>query len=338
MTEQHTICIAGATGLAGAYMVREALRRGHRVRATARDLQRAERLWHFPGAAENLSLFQAHTEAPDSFAAPLAGADALVLACFPTPRAGRDGRPVAELEPGRAWREIVAPSKVACRQILQMAGQVEVATAVLCSSTASAAPSSPSPVLNELRDVSSLADQRAAGKFMQAQKTAMEQAAQEAADQGGLRLSILLSSMMVAPALLPWHLEGHVLRFLTDLARGAPGWHRVVPAGAMSLTDPGDLARFALTACETPEASGRYFTLSDSWTWARIYQEIARYVPASALPAANGEAPHLPTLFDFSRRDSLGVAFTPIEEMLRRFFDSLALSPADAPRREATAE
>ena len=38
MAEQKTICIAGATGLAGAYAVREALRRGHNVHATARDI------------------------------------------------------------------------------------------------------------------------------------------------------------------------------------------------------------------------------------------------------------------------------------------------------------
>jgi len=338
MTEPKTICIAGATGLAGAYMVREALHQGYRVHATVRDVHRAERLRSFPGASDRLQIFQAHTESPDSFIAPLTGAEAVILACFPTPRSGRDGRPVAELEPGRAWREIVAPSKVACRQILQIAGQAEVSAAVLCSSTASAAPATPSPVLNELRDVSSLADQRAAGKFMQAQKTALEQAAQEAADQAGLRLTTLLSSMMVAPALLPWHMEGHVLRFLAALGRGEPGWHRQVPSGSMSLTDPADLARFALAACERPAVSGRYFTLSDSWTWARIYQEIARYVPATGLPAPNGDVPHLPTLYDFSRRDSLGVRFTPIEDMLGRFFQSLSLTAADAPLRDAVAD
>lgn len=338
MAEQKTICIAGATGLAGAYAVREALRRGHNVHATARDINRAQRLHEFPGAAGRLRLFGAHAERPESFAAPLVGADAVILACFPTPRSGRDGRAISELEPGRAWRDVVAPAKIACREILQIAARTDVAAAVLCSSTASAAPVPPPPVLNELRDVSSLADQRAAGKFMQAQKTAMEQAAQEAADQGGIRLTILLSSMMVAPALLPWHLDGHVLGFLAGLVRGIPGWHQQVPDGAMSLTSPEDLAGCALQACETAQVVGRYFTLSDSWTWARIYQEIAHYVPQSALPVTNGAAPKLPTVYDFSRRDSLGVAFTPIDEMLRRFFASVPTPSGETSPQRVSAE
>ena len=111
MAEQKTICIAGATGLAGAYAVREALRRGHNVHATARDINRAHRLHEFPGAAGRLRLFEAHAERPESFVAPLVGADAVILACFPTPRSGRDGRAIAELEPGRAWRDVVAQER-----------------------------------------------------------------------------------------------------------------------------------------------------------------------------------------------------------------------------------
>ena len=120
MAEQKTICIAGATGLAGAYAVREALRRGHNVHATARDINRAHRLHEFPGAAGRLRLFEAHAERPESFAAPLVGADAVILACFPTPRSGRDGRAISELEPGRAWRDVVAPAKIACLSLIHI--------------------------------------------------------------------------------------------------------------------------------------------------------------------------------------------------------------------------
>lgn len=327
MSQPRTICIAGASGLAGAYALRAALAAGHHVRATVRDLRRAEQLYHLPGATERLRLFEARTETPESFAAPLAGVEALVLACFPTPRRGLNGEPISALTPERAWCDVVTPSQTACRAILERAARAGVATAVLCSSTASAAPEPAPPVLQE-SDVSSLTAQRAAGKVMQAQKTAMEEAARAVADQSGLRLVVLLSSMMVAPPLMPWHLEGHGLGFLAGLAGGRPGWHARVPEGAMSLTHPADLAGCILRAIATPEVAGRYFTLSDSWTWARIYQEIARYVPPAALPAPNAAPPALPTVYDFKRRDSLKVAFTPIPQMLRTFFESLPAATA----------
>ncbi|MFW8634787.1 NAD-dependent epimerase/dehydratase family protein [Cribrihabitans pelagius] len=308
-----TICIAGASGLAGAYAVRAALAAGCRVNGTLRTLTAGAKtgaLMALPGAAERLQLFPADAADSASFDAPLAGADAVFIACFPAVRRAQDGTPAAELGPRRGWAEFIAPAQEGCLDILRAAARQRVGTVILCSSTASAEPPAPVPVKQELRDRSSLAGQISARKYAQAQKTAMEAAATEFAETAGQRLCVLLPSMMVAPALLTAHLEGHVLSFLAGLRGGRPGWHKTVPRGAMSLTSPEDLAAMALAAWRDPNASGRYFALSGSWSWQRIYQEIGAHVPPGGLPRPLSGVPEPPTRFDFTRRDSLGVAFT----------------------------
>lgn len=72
--EVKTICIAGASGLAGAYMVKEALARGYRVNGTLRDISQLDKvsgLMRLPGAAERLHLFSADNSVSESFDAPL---------------------------------------------------------------------------------------------------------------------------------------------------------------------------------------------------------------------------------------------------------------------------
>ncbi|MFW8595121.1 NAD-dependent epimerase/dehydratase family protein [Cribrihabitans neustonicus] len=321
----RTICIAGASGLAGAYAVRAALAAGCRVNGTLRTLtcrSKTDAPMALPGAAERLRLFRAEAADSSSFDAPLSGADAVFIACFPAVRKAGDGTPAADLGPRRGWAEFIAPAQEGCINILRAAARQRVGTALLCSSTASAEPPGPVPVKQELRDRSSLAVQIRARKYAQAQKTAMEAAAEEFTELAGQRLCILLPSMMVGPPLLPAHLEGHVLSFLAGLSEGRAGWHETMPSGAMSLTSPEDLAAMVLAAWQNPAASGRYFALSGSWAWQRIYQEIAAHVPPDALPLPLSAPPEPPTRFDFTRRDSLGVAFTGLEALFARFYGS----------------
>lgn len=318
------LCVAGGTGFVGAHVVRAALARGDEVAATWHAAEEPSRLYALPGAAQRLRLHPADTADPASFDPALRGADALCIACFPTRRQAADGTPEAELDPRRGAAELVQPLEQACLGLMAAAHRHGIRRVVLCSSTASADPQDPAVVRNEVDHVSDLAAQLAARRFGAAQKTAMEQAAQRFAQAAGIRLSILLASMVVGPPLLPGHVEGHVLAMLRDLAAGRPGWHRQVPAGSMSLTDPDALARMVLAALDQPQASGRYFAITESRTWQDLYGLIARHVPASALPAPAAGPPEPPTRFDFTRRESLGVAMPPVEEMVARTFAALA--------------
>ncbi|QUS58580.1 NAD-dependent epimerase/dehydratase family protein (plasmid) [Pseudovibrio brasiliensis] len=323
--EVKTICIAGASGLAGAYMVKEALVRGYRVNGTMRDISQLDKvsgLMRLPGAAERLHLFSADTSEPESFDAPLTQANAVFIACIPTLKHGADGTPAAELDRERGISEIIRPAEQACLNILKAAQRQGTKTAVLCSSTASAEPATPSFEKHEDKDISDAEMQIQQRKYAQAQKTVMEATAEAFTEEHGMRLCTFLPSMMVGAPLLPSHLKGHVLSFLAKLRYGKTGWHSAIPVGSMSLTSPDDLAKMSMAALENPKAAGRYFALSGSWSWARIYQEIAEYVPLEALPTPLGKDPEPPTRFDFSKRDSLGVPVRGIQRMFAEFYEA----------------
>ncbi|SDQ13958.1 NAD-dependent epimerase/dehydratase family protein [Pseudovibrio sp. Tun.PSC04-5.I4] len=321
--EPKTICIAGASGLAGAYIVKAALNRGFRVHGTLRDASHNEKagvLRSFASASDRLRLFSADAADSGSFDEPLTGADAVFITCFPAVNHGIDGTPAAQLDPDRGWNEIIHPAEQGCLNIMKAALRQNVKTVLLCSSTASAEPAAPSAIKHELRDISVAEQQIGQKKYSQAQKTVMEAAAEKFASKNGIRLCTLLPSMMVGEPLLPSHLTGHVLGFLANLHQGKTGWHKTVPAGSMSLTSPEDLAAMFLAAWSNQEASGRYFAVSGSWSWHEIYQEISEYVPLEALPTPLGREPESPTQFDFTRRDSLGTTFKDMHEMLAAFY------------------
>lgn len=83
--EPKTICIAGASGLAGAYIVKAALNRGFRVHGTLRDASHNEKagvLRSFASASDRLRLFSADAADSGSFDEPLTGADAVFITCF----------------------------------------------------------------------------------------------------------------------------------------------------------------------------------------------------------------------------------------------------------------
>lgn len=321
------LCVAGGTGLVGAHVVRAALASGASVSATLRnadDPARTAGLLALPGAADRLRLVVADTSDPAGFDPALDGADALCIACFPTRRRAADGTADTELDAERGARELVAPLVRDCLALMDAARRAGVRRVVLCSSTASAEPADPAEPRNEVAHVMDPAALIAARRFGAAQKAAMEQAAQRFAEAEGLRLSILLASMVVGPPLLPHHADGHVLAMLRGLAAGRPGWHREVPAGSMSLTDPDSLAEMVLAALDRPDARGRFFAVCESRTWQELYALIARHVPASALPEPATRAPEPPTRFDFTRRDGLGVPMRSVEEMLARTLAALA--------------
>lgn len=319
----RTLCIAGVSGLLGSYLARLALLRGWRVNGTMRDVcdtSKTAPLEAMPGARERLRLFPADTADPASFDAPLRGAGAVLVVCFPTLHAARDGTPASELDVERAVAEIVSPVEQGCVGLLAAAHRQGVQTVVLGSSTASTNAPFPKMVKNEIDHIADPDEQIALGNYNAAQKCLMERSACAFAGRHGQRLSVMLPSMLVGPALLPHHLDGHVLSFLVNLLEGRKGWHDVVPTGSMSLSHPADVAALFLAACERQDASGRYFALKDSWSWRDLYAEIGRHAPADCLPRPLVGEPHPPTFYDFTRRDSLGVALRDISTTFAETF------------------
>ncbi|WP_319569175.1 NAD-dependent epimerase/dehydratase family protein [Cohaesibacter marisflavi] len=330
MNNPKTLCVAGASGLVGSNIVKAALAKGYRVNGTMRDAEDESKrpyLMALPGAAERLTLFSADTAQSDSFDAALEGADAVFIACFPPIYKGKDGTPAKDLDRQRGYDEIVKPVKEGCMNVLEAAARKNVKTVILCSSTSSTNPPEPVAVKTEENAVSDAEVQMNAGKFTAAEKIVMETAAKDFCDAHGMRLSIIIPTMMLGPVILPQHLEGDSHHLIVGLNKGEQVLHKETPAGSMSLSHIEDVAALFLAAYEKPDASGRYFAVYDSWPWRDLYAEFAKHAPASAMPQPLEGEPEEPTRFDFTRRDSLGVTMRDIPTTIAQMFDWLKTEP-----------
>ncbi|HET7267795.1 MAG TPA: NAD-dependent epimerase/dehydratase family protein [Oleiagrimonas sp.] len=325
-----TVCVAGASGLVGSHIVKVCLAAGYRVNGTLRDaadVAKAPYLQSLPGAAERLTLYSADMSDTYAFDAALEDADAVFIACLTPLYHGVDGTPATEMDDAQGWTEIIRPIEQGCLNIMRAAGRQNVRNIIICSSTSSTNPPTPVDVKNEIDHISDVEDQCRHKKYTAAEKTVMEAAARAFADEHDQRLCILLPTMMLGPVILPGHLERGVHKRMVDLLAGQQGWHPQVPAGSMSVSHLDDVAALFLAAYETPEARGRYFAVRDSWPWRDLYAEIAKHVPASALPVPLEGEPETPTRFDFARRDSLGVVMRDIPTTFAETFSWLGTRP-----------
>ncbi len=328
--ENTTVCVAGASGLVGAHLVKSLLEAGYRVNGTLRDasnLDKAPWLMALPGAAERLTLYSARMDDEESFLAPLAGTDAVFIACLVPIYHGVDGTPATELDDERGWTEIIRPIEQGALNIMRAADRQGVRNVLICSSTSSTNPKVPAAVKNEVDHHSDVDHQISQRKFTSAEKTVMEASARAFAAAHAQRLCVFLPTTMLGPVILPEHLERGMHKRFIDFLDGRKSGPEQVPAGSVSLAHLEDIAALFLAAYRNPEASGRYYAVYESWPWRDIYAEIARHVPASGLPKPLNGDPEPPTQFDFTRRDSLGVRLRDIPTTIAETFDWLKTGP-----------
>ena len=303
-----TVTVAGASGLVGSNIVKEALSCGYRVNGTLRDAgdtSRTRWLIALPGAEERLTLFSANSADSESFDASMAGSDAAFMACFPPIYKAADGTPGRELDRIRGYEELVRPVRDGCLNVLAAAKRAGVKNVMLCSSSSSTNPPEGVAIKTETNAVSDAEFQMGEGKYTSAGKIVMETAARDFCVHHNMRLAIFLPTMMLGPVILPQHVKEHQAFLANPLLEGKCR-HERVPAGSMSLAHIGDVAKLFLAAYETG-GRGRFFAVYDSLPWTKLYAELAKHVPADVLPLPLEGEPEEPTRFDFTRRDSLGV-------------------------------
>ncbi len=311
------IAVAGASGLVGANIVKAALAKGYEVTGAMRDpAGPAPHLMALPGAAERLTLTSADMMAEGSFDAAVQDADGVFITCLIPVYAAPDGTPARELDDARGYAEIINPTVNGCLNIMRSAIRAGVKDIVIGSSTSSTNPIPPVAVKNEVDHWSDADQQCAAKKYTSATKTVMEKAAMALAAEHGVRLRIMLPTLMLGPMVLPAHGDEGFMGAIKRMLRGETGRHKVTPNDSSSMAHIEDVAALFLAAYESPTAEGRYYAVRESWHWNDIYAALREIEPSLTLPPPYEGDPAAPTGFDFTRRDSLGVKMRDIPEIL----------------------
>lgn len=329
-----TICVAGVSGLVGANITRAALAKGYRVHGVMRDHTDETKVPHLmalPGAADRLTLFSGDMASSGDFDAAMQGADCVFIACLIPVYFGPTGKPAKEMDDAQGYAEIINPTVEGCLNILRSAAKAHVPNVVICSSTSSTNPNPPVPVKNEVDHWSDVNLQCRQKKYTSATKAVMERAAMAFADDHGMRLSILLPTLMLGPMVLPQHGDEGFMAVLKRLNRGEKGRHEKVPNDSTSMAHIDDVAALFMAAYENPGAQGRYFGMKASWHWKDIYAELQRLMPDMAMPEPYTGDPAAPTGFDFTRQNSLGVQLRDVPEILE---SAVGWVQSDTARRE----
>ena len=326
-----TICVAGASGLVGSSIVKEALFRGYNVHGTLRDATAKEKV-HYLNLLEgsnNLKLFSADMQTTSTFDEALKGTDAVFITCLIPTYKGPTGVLAKEMEYEQGYEEIIRPTVDGCIGILKSAYKQGVRQAVICSSTSSTNPVPAVTIKNEIDHWSDEQEQCRSKKFTSAAKTVMEKAAMHFAKEHNIRLSIILPTGLYGQAILPEHMHHNPFAWLQRVIDGGQPRHETTPNDSASMVHLEDLAKLFLAAYENSDASGRYFGVFDSLHWQDIYAECQKILPNMRMPNPLTERAAAPTGFDFTRRNSLGVTVRDFPTLLRQTIQWLQTNPFD---------
>ena len=312
----HKIAIAGASGLVGANIAKAALAKGYAVSGGMRNVEPARpHLEALPGA-EGLTLHSADMMNEGAFDPVVAGCQGLFIASLIPVYAAPDGTPARELDVKRGWAEIIQPTVDGCLNVMRSGIAAGIKDIVICSSTSSTNPTPPVAVKNEVDHWSDPEEQCAAKKYTSATKAVMERAAMALAAEHGVRVRILLPTMMIGPMVLPKHGDEGFMSHLKRMLQGEQGRHAKAPNDSSSMAHIEDVAALFMAAYESPTAEGRYYAVKASWHWNDIYRTLKEIEPSITVPPLYEGEQATPTGFDFTRRDSLGVPMRDVPEVL----------------------
>ena len=311
--------VIGATGYVGSHIVSCLLGKGYIVRCSSRAPESAQWLRTLSSAEERVEIHKltldnhGPTDAKEMDALLADGVDS-VFFC--------------------AGFETQAPETIEFMRnnavgLVRGAAKHQVPVVVLTSSGGSTNPPGHSNDVpkNELLHWSDPEVQQANSRYSPAAKTLMEIAALQEVGRnqknevvkeinGAPRLCIMNPNLILGPQLQPGGVTGNPLPWMVKILKGE-AMNKEIPNDSMSIIDVRDLAALHVAAAENEVASGRYFGVQRSWSWEEILAVFEEVCPGYKKPPRfQGEANH-ETLFDTTRRDSLGVPLRPLKDTMQ---------------------
>ncbi|TVU27754.1 hypothetical protein EJB05_19254, partial [Eragrostis curvula] len=300
--EPQLVCVTGAGGFIGSWVVRELLQGSYRVRGTARDPADSKNahLLALEGAEERLSLCRADVLDYDSLRAAFRGCHGVFHVASPVSN-----------DP-----ELVPVAVEGTRNVINAAAD-EGARRVVFTSSYGAVHMDPNRSPDAVLDETCWSDYEFCKKTdnlyccakMMAEITATEEAAKR-----GLQLSVVVPCMTMGPMLQQTlnFSSNHVARYLT-------GTKTSYPNAVAAYVDVRDVARAHVLAYERPAARGRYLCIGAVLHRAQfigILRELFPQYPVTAKCEDDGMPMAKPYKFSSQRIKDLGLEFTPLKKSL----------------------
>ncbi|XP_077217421.1 cinnamoyl-CoA reductase 1-like isoform X2 [Tasmannia lanceolata] len=287
-----TVCVTGAGGYIGSWMVKLLLERGYTVKGTVRnpDDPKNSHLKELEGAKERLILCKAHLLDYEGFREAIKGCDGVFHMASPM----TDNPKMWELAVKGTKDVIIASAEAGVRR-------------VVFTSTIGSVYMDP----NRSQDKN----------WYVYGKTMAEYGAWEVAKERGVDLVVVIPAICLGPVLQPtinWSIA-HILKYLTGLVKTyANSVHAYVHVK--------DVALAHILVYETPSASGRYICAESVIHRGDVVKILAKHYPHYPIPTKCSDEvkPRVkPYKLSNQRLKELGLQFTPVDQSLYETVKSL---------------
>lgn len=292
MTQGETVCVTGASGFVGSWLVMRLLERGYTVRATVRDPSNEKKVKHLldlTKASSHLTLWTADLQTEGSFDEAVQGCTGVFHVASPTEFNSQDPD------------EVIQPAINGVLNVMRSCIKAKTVRRIVCTSSAGAVSMAEKKrlVYDETcwSDADFCRSVKMPGYMYFLSKTLSEQAAWKFAEENNLDLVTVISTLVVGPFAIPT-IPASLLAALAPIA-GNDNYYKLLKE--CHFVHPDHLCNAHIFLYEHPDAKGRYIANSCD---ANIF-DITKFL-SEKYPEYN-----VPTKFkDIDEKDLEGVKFS----------------------------
>ncbi|CAA7408348.1 unnamed protein product [Spirodela intermedia] len=281
MVDKGTVCVTGAAGFIGSWLIMRLLQQGYTVRATVRDptnMKKVKHLLDLPDAEKRLTLWKADLVDEGSFDEPIHGCEGVFHAATPMDFESKDPE-----------NEVIKPTIDGMLNVLRSCLRAKTVRRVVFTSSAGtvAIQESRQSIYDEncWSDVDFCRAKKMTGWMYFVSKTLAERAAWDFAEKNNIDFISIIPTLVNGPFIMPT-MPPSMLTALALITRNEPHYSILNPVQFVHLDD---LCNAHIFLFENPEANGRYICSSHDVTLTELGRMLKKRYPEFNVPTEFGD-------------------------------------------------
>nr|BAI78343.1 dihydroflavonol reductase [Pelargonium zonale] len=271
----EVVCVTGASGFIGSWLIMRLLERGYMVRATVRDpanMKKVKHLLELPKAETNLTLWKADLAVQGSFDEPIQGCTGVFHVATPMDFESKDPE-----------NEVIKPTIDGMLSIMKACEKAKVRRLVFTSSagTVDVREQQMSEYDEECwSDLEFMLSKKMTGWMYFVSKTLAEQEAWKYAKENNIEFISIIPTLVVGPFLMP-SMPPSLITALSPIT-GNESHYSIIKQGHFVHLD--DLCIAHIYLFENPKAQGRYICSSHDATILELAKLLRQKFPEYNVP------------------------------------------------------